>query len=47
MKRCRLEMTKKGYPAMWECGGKSTNTGRSDLDVKRNKNRRRNKWKIS
>lgn len=27
MKRCRLEMTKKGYPAMWECWGKSTNTG--------------------
>lgn len=31
MKKTRIEITKKGYPAYWEAGGGSTNTGNATI----------------
>jgi hypothetical protein len=31
MKKTRIERTKKGYPAFWEAGGSSTNTGEATI----------------
>ena len=31
MKKIRVEKTKKGYPALWECGGGFTNTGEATI----------------
>lgn len=31
MKEIRIEKTKKGYPALWECGGGFTNTGEATI----------------
>ena len=31
MKEIRIERTKKGFPALWECGGGFTNTGEATI----------------
>ena len=31
MKKIKIEKTKKGYPALWECGGGFTNTGKATI----------------
>ena len=31
MKKIKIERTKKGYPALWECGGGFTNTGEATI----------------
>ena len=31
MKKIKIEKTKKGYPALWECGGGFTNTGEATI----------------
>ena len=31
MKKIEIERTKKGYPALWECGGGYTNTGEATI----------------
>lgn len=31
MKKIRIERTKKGFPALWECGGGFTNTGEATI----------------
>src|SRR5690606_4267060 len=31
MKKIEIEKTKKGYPALWECGGGFTNTGEATI----------------
>ena len=31
LKKIKVEVTKKGYPALWECGGGYTNTGEATI----------------
>jgi hypothetical protein len=31
MKKIKIERTKKGFPALWECGGGFTNTGEATI----------------